>query len=114
MLLQRQAVIKACDRAIAYIEQRRRDRFEARVDYYLSLAKPGFFTRLFRVKWEPPSREAVRIAVEQNDPVMVEIVMEHQDLYNLALKLRTAARISTYDVMEVDMNDLYMFHVCYE
>jgi hypothetical protein len=40
--------------------------------------------------------------------------MEHQDLYDLALRLRTAARISTFDVMEVDMNDLYMFHVCYE
>jgi NitT/TauT family transport system substrate-binding protein len=85
MLLQRQAVIKACDRAIAYIEQRRIDRIEARVDYYLSLAKPGFFTRLFRLKWEPPSRDVVRIAVEQNDPTMSEIIMEHQDLYDLAL-----------------------------
>ena len=114
MLLQRQAVIKACDRAIAYIEQRRIDRLEARVDYYLTLAKPGFFTRLFRLKWTPPTRDVVRIAVRQNDPTVIEIEMEHQSLYELAHSLRTAARISTYDVMEVEMSDLYKFHIMYE
>lgn len=114
MLLQRQAVIKACDRAIAFIEQRRRERFEARVDYYMSLAKPGFFTRLFGLKWSPPSRDVVRIAVRQNDSIVMEIEMEHQSLYELAHSLRTAARISTYDVMEVELSDLYKFHIMYE
>lgn len=114
MLLQRQAVIKACDRVIAFVEQRRHERFEARVDHYLTLAKPGFFTRLFRLKWSPPPRDTIRQVVKQYDLTVLEIEMEHQNLYETALKLRTAARISTYDVMEVDMNDLYMFHVCYE
>lgn len=111
MLLRRQSIINACDRALSYVDKKRSAAMDDLITQFAANDKQPFWSKVFRRKWVPLGREELREFVINYDPRYKIMIDQTKDLYETATALKVAAELAEHEFMDVDLKDLYQFHV---